>query len=103
MNDVRLEQFESFVHIFYNTFPNKALNVLNSSKSIEIAKHNWAQISAQCDVGSIANWALLKWLPDLGRGGATKSDEFLEKFQMAFAFGPPPHFRKIMLQIFYNG
>ena len=86
MNDVRLEQFESFVHIFYNTFPNKALNVLNSSKSIEIAKHNWAQKSAQCDEGSIANWALLKWLPDLGRGGATKSDEFLEKFQMALIF-----------------
>ena len=32
-----------------------------------------------------------------GKGGATKSDEFSEKFQMAF---DPPHFRKIILQFF---
>ena len=31
---------------------------------------------------------------------ATKSDEFSEKFQTAF--NPPPHFWKIMLQIFYD-
>ena len=35
----------------------------------------------------------------LGKGPATKWDEFLEKFQTAF--NPrPPHFRKIMLQFF---
>ena len=34
----------------------------------------------------------------LGTGDATKTDEFSEKFQMAF--DPPPHFRKIMLQSF---
>ena len=38
----------------------------------------------------------------LGKDPATKSDEFLEKFQTAFD-PPPPHFWKIMLQIFYNG
>ena len=32
------------------------------------------------------------------KGPATKSDAFLEKFQTAL--NPPPHFRKIMLQIF---
>ena len=37
----------------------------------------------------------------LGKDPATKSDEFLEKFQTAF--DPPPHFWKIVLQIFYNG
>ena len=31
-----------------------------------------------------------------GTGDATKTNEFSEKFQTAFA--PPPHFRKIMLQ-----
>ena len=31
----------------------------------------------------------------LGKGPATKSDEFLEKFQMAFDT-PPPHFWKIV-------
>ena len=35
----------------------------------------------------------------LGKGPATKSDEFSEKFQTAFD-PPPPHFRKIILQIF---
>ena len=35
----------------------------------------------------------------LGKGPATKSDEFLEKFQTAF--DPPPHFWKNMLQIFF--
>ena len=34
----------------------------------------------------------------LGKVGATKSDEFSEKFQMAFE--PPPHFRMIILQFF---
>ena len=37
----------------------------------------------------------------LGKGPATKSDDFLEKFQMAF--DPLPHFWKIMLQLFCNG
>ena len=41
------------------------------------------------------------YCPDLGKGPATKSDEFSEKFQTAF--GPqPPHFRKIVLQSFYG-
>ena len=31
-------------------------------------------------------------------GQSTKTNVFSEKFQMAF--DPPPHFRKIMLQIF---
>ena len=31
----------------------------------------------------------------LGKRGCTKSDEFLEKFQMAFDT-PPPHFWKII-------
>ena len=39
--------------------------------------------------------------PYKGMGPATKSDDFLEKFQTAF--DPPPHFWEIMLQIFYNG
>ena len=39
----------------------------------------------------------------LGKGGATKSDEFLEKFQTAFDPPPPPNFWKIILQIFYEG
>ena len=39
------------------------------------------------------------YCPDLGKGPATKSDEFSEKFQTAF--GPqPPHFRKTILQFF---
>ena len=38
----------------------------------------------------------------LGKDPATKSDEFLEKFQTAFD-PPPPHFWKIMLQNFHNG
>ena len=38
--------------------------------------------------------------PQEGTGGATKTDEFSIKFQTAFA--PPPHFRKIILQIFNN-
>ena len=37
----------------------------------------------------------------LGKDGCTKSDVFSEKIQTAF--DPPPHFRKIMLQMFYNG
>ena len=37
----------------------------------------------------------------LGKNPATKSDESL-KFQTAFD-SPPPHFWKIMLQMFYNG
>ena len=41
-----------------------------------------------------------KRLSDLGKGPATKSVEFLEKFQTAF--DPPPHFQKIILQFFYN-
>ena len=36
----------------------------------------------------------------LGKGPDTKLEEFLEKFQMDF--DPPPHFWKIILQIFYN-
>ena len=36
---------------------------------------------------------------NLGKGGATNSDEFLEKFQTAFD-PPPPHFWKIILQFF---
>ena len=34
----------------------------------------------------------------LGKGPATKSDEFLEKFQTAF--DPPAHFRKNLFQSF---
>ena len=34
----------------------------------------------------------------LGTGDDTKTDEFSEKFPMAF--DPSPHFQKIMLQIF---
>ena len=37
----------------------------------------------------------------LGKDPATKSDEFLEKFQTAF--DPPPHFWKDILHFFYNG
>ena len=37
----------------------------------------------------------------LGKDPGTKSDEFLEKFQMAF--DPLPHFWKIILRFFYNG
>ena len=37
----------------------------------------------------------------LGKGPATKSDEFLEKILKAFD-PPPPHFRKIMLQFFFG-
>ena len=37
----------------------------------------------------------------LGKGPTTKSDEFLDKFQTAFDL-PPSHFRKIMLQMFYD-
>ena len=44
---------------------------------------------------------ILPYFHTLGKGGATKTDKSSEKFQMAF--DPPPHFRKIMLQIFYNG
>ena len=36
-----------------------------------------------------------------GKGGATKSNEFSEKFQTAFD-SPRLHFRKIMLQFFYD-
>ena len=41
-------------------------------------------------------------IPAQGKGPATKSDEFSEKFQTAFD-PPPPHCRKIMLQYFYDG
>ena len=37
----------------------------------------------------------------LGTDPVAKSDDFLEKFQMAF--DPPPSFLEIMLQIFNNG
>ena len=40
--------------------------------------------------------------PYKGMGPATKSDDFLEKFQTAFD-PHPPHFWEIMFQIFYNG
>ena len=37
-------------------------------------------------------------------GQGTKTDYFSEKFQAAFdPPAPPPHFRKIMLQLFHNG
>ena len=36
----------------------------------------------------------------LGTGGVSKTDEFSEKFQTTF--DPPPHFRKIMLQLCSN-
>ena len=36
---------------------------------------------------------------DYGTGEATKTDEFSEKFQMAFD-PTPPHFQKIRLQLF---
>ena len=36
----------------------------------------------------------------LGKLSPSKTDEFSEKFQMAFDPPPPPHFRKVMLQIF---
>ena len=55
----------------------------------------------QSDVTYIIS--LLFWfqrLQILGEGGYTKSNEFWEKFQMAF--DPPPHFWKIILQFFYN-
>ena len=35
-----------------------------------------------------------------GKDGATKSDEFSEKFHRPLT--PRPHFRKIMLQFFYD-
>ena len=35
----------------------------------------------------------------LGKGHATKLDEFSEKIQTAF---DPPHFRKMMMQIFLD-
>ena len=38
----------------------------------------------------------------LGKGGATKSDEFSEKFQTAFD-PRSPHFRKIIFHFFQNG
>ena len=37
---------------------------------------------------------------NLGMYHASKTDEFSEKFQMAF--DPPPHFRKIILRIFHD-
>ena len=37
----------------------------------------------------------------IGKGQATISDEFSEKFQTAF--DPSPHFQKIKLQFFCNG
>ena len=54
-----------------------------------------------------AIWALEQnvgldgWYP-LGKGGCTRSDKLLEKFQTVFDCHPP-HFRKIMLQFLYNG
>ena len=38
--------------------------------------------------------------PYKGMGPATKSDDFLEKFQTAF---DPPHFLENYVAIFYNG
>ena len=37
---------------------------------------------------------------NLGKPPPTKTDEFSEKFRTAF--DPPPHFRKIILRIFYK-
>ena len=45
-------------------------------------------------------WMNLLMIIYLGKLHPTKTDEFLEKFQTAFDPPPPPHFRKIMLQIF---
>ena len=41
-------------------------------------------------------------LPALGTLTPSKTDEFSEKFQTAFDPPPAPHFRKIMLRIFYK-
>ena len=38
-------------------------------------------------------------IKDLGKDGATKADEFSETIQTAF---DPPHFRKMMMQIFLD-
>ena len=40
------------------------------------------------------------YIGSLGMGGATKSNEFLEKFHTAFDPSPPPHFWKILIQFF---
>ena len=45
------------------------------------------------------SWKRLKMR--LGTDGVSKTDEFSEKFQTAF--DPPPHFRKIILQISRDG
>ena len=47
-------------------------------------------------------WSFALLWPSSGKGPATKSDEFLEKFQTAFA-PPPPHFWKLYCNFFYNG
>ena len=39
-------------------------------------------------------------LASLGTPSPSKIDEFSEKFQTAFDPPPPPHFRKVILQIF---
>ena len=41
---------------------------------------------------------IMYYISRLGTPTPSKTDEFSEKFQTAF--DPPPHFRKVMLQIF---
>ena len=74
----------------------QAASLLEEDAGQEGHKHLFAGMSSihhRCDkIGKKMEKA------NLGKSPATKSDESLEKFQTAF--DPPPHFWKIILQIF---
>ena len=54
------------------------------------------------DIANTVSFTLLaiKYVNNLGTPSPSKIDEFSEKFQTAFDPPPPPHFRKVILQIF---
>ena len=76
----------------------------------QIASRRWNQLCRQINFEFSANtiWGRGKWasygkdINNLGKPVYTKMDEFLENFRTAFDPSPPPHFRKIILRIFYK-
>ena len=67
------------------------LDIVNSADSAFFIL-NLVSLDPRCIFSLVAS---------LGKLPPTKTDEFSEKFQTAFD-PPPPHFRKIMLRIFYK-
>ena len=92
---MQMEYNQGLLWLLYMSFNSSYVLLSTSLCSPSPSSLNiWHGFSC-CDVFS--------YISSLGKGPATKSDDFLEKFQTAFDPPPPPHFWKIMLQIFYKG